>query len=244
MQIHINNPCKENLANIQINSEGFFCPQCAKNVIDFSKKSDKEIVDYIANSQEDNICGYFRKNQLRRELHTSLSLQEKILKDYFQFSKKPKKNIFQLIYIAILYLFISFFSPISELKAQDKTELEKKDKNPYQIENNSIAEFGGISTVSYEGGINALRKTIQEKLDERLKTDKKYQNSVIVSFVIDEEGKITKVQFQPSSKTPHLNKEVNNIIEYILLNETKRFSPAKDARGNKVKSKKTLPISY
>lgn len=60
-------PCHENWNEMTPNEKGRFCNQCSKTVIDFSKMSDRAIVQLIETSTS-KICGHFCSNQLSRPL--------------------------------------------------------------------------------------------------------------------------------------------------------------------------------
>ena len=65
-KIAIPEPCHENWAIMTPSEKGRHCASCQKEVIDFTSKSDKELVEQInANS---NICGRMRIDQLDREI--------------------------------------------------------------------------------------------------------------------------------------------------------------------------------
>ncbi|WP_187661387.1 energy transducer TonB [Polaribacter sp. BM10] len=44
--------------------KGRFCSSCAKTVIDFTKKSTKEIKEYLVENKNQRVCGHFYKKQL------------------------------------------------------------------------------------------------------------------------------------------------------------------------------------
>jgi hypothetical protein len=52
IQLHIPTPCSENWNDMTSNEQGRFCQNCQKTVIDFSSKTDKEIFDFFAKTQE------------------------------------------------------------------------------------------------------------------------------------------------------------------------------------------------
>lgn len=61
--IAIPQPCHESWEKMIANAEGKFCLACQKSVIDFTNKSDSEIVEIL--QKGGNICGRFRKEQLK-----------------------------------------------------------------------------------------------------------------------------------------------------------------------------------
>lgn len=65
MKISINNPCHENWDAMTPNEKGAFCLSCQKTVVDFSKKTLKEIKDFFAEvPQTESVCGRFEEDQL------------------------------------------------------------------------------------------------------------------------------------------------------------------------------------
>lgn len=59
----VETPCSKNFSEFTPTSNGGFCNSCSKNVVDFTKMSDAEILDYFAQKQ-DSTCGKFNPNQL------------------------------------------------------------------------------------------------------------------------------------------------------------------------------------
>ena len=76
-QLEVIEPCTEEWAKMKAGGENNsrFCDSCQKNVIDFTRMSNKEMLRFI-NSKE-NICGRFRKEQLG--LHEERLLSERFI---------------------------------------------------------------------------------------------------------------------------------------------------------------------
>lgn len=62
--ISIKKPCGENWSSFEKTREGGFCQRCQKNVIDFTKQSDREITAYFRKNPT-NVCGRFNASQLK-----------------------------------------------------------------------------------------------------------------------------------------------------------------------------------
>jgi hypothetical protein len=86
----IQKPCTEDWGKMSPESAekaNRHCQVCCKTVIDFSKKSDTEIVDFLKTNAEKKICGRFRSEQLTPPAG----------------SRAPKKNSRYRIFFAALF---------------------------------------------------------------------------------------------------------------------------------------------
>jgi hypothetical protein len=62
--INVPEPCHEGWENMSPTQKGRFCSSCEKEVVDFSKKTDEELVKELAGKT--NLCGRFSSSQLNR----------------------------------------------------------------------------------------------------------------------------------------------------------------------------------
>lgn len=60
----ISKPCTEDWGKMTPEQQGRHCQVCCKTVVDFSRKSDSEIVDFLKVNAEKKVCGRFRSEQL------------------------------------------------------------------------------------------------------------------------------------------------------------------------------------
>ncbi len=100
IQLSIPEPCHENWQHMTPKDQGRFCDSCAKIVIDFSKMTDAEVLNYFSNLKNEKVCGRVLPIQLEEPI---------------TMPNGPKKKIFW--YWNYLTLFFMFFTK-SSVKAQ------------------------------------------------------------------------------------------------------------------------------
>ncbi|OXA70221.1 hypothetical protein B0A58_14755 [Flavobacterium branchiophilum NBRC 15030 = ATCC 35035] len=66
LQISIPQPCHEDWQAMTPATKGRFCDKCMKNVVDFTTKNDREILE--AYTKDAKLCGRFRNDQLDRNI--------------------------------------------------------------------------------------------------------------------------------------------------------------------------------
>lgn len=64
ISLSVEKPCAENWNHFTPTERGGFCKHCSKNVIDFTKMSDKEMLAFFS-SKSAHTCGRFRPDQLK-----------------------------------------------------------------------------------------------------------------------------------------------------------------------------------
>lgn len=112
MNIAINEPCHENWDAMTPNQQGAFCKSCQKNVVDFSKKTLKEIKDFFSQPQEGRVCGRFEQTQL-----AELSFDDFFSRfRYWSFSRK---------FAVIFFLSFGFWLFSNEAMAQNEKHMLK-----------------------------------------------------------------------------------------------------------------------
>jgi hypothetical protein len=67
-QLSIPKPCNEDWERMTATEQGRFCNACAKEVVDFSKMSDKEVLNYFFTIKDQNVCGRALPTQLERDI--------------------------------------------------------------------------------------------------------------------------------------------------------------------------------
>lgn len=111
VNISIPKPCHENWEAMTPEDKGRFCSVCTKTVFDFTKASDKEIIEHL--NKDKNTCGRFVSSQLNRDLIV-----------------QNEKSSYWIIATATLFSFLGIGSQsaYSQVK-QDTIQTDKKDLN-------------------------------------------------------------------------------------------------------------------
>ena len=65
IKITISEPCSQKWEELTVVEQGRFCASCQKVVIDFTKMTDSELLDYF-NNYQGNTCGSFSPFQTNR----------------------------------------------------------------------------------------------------------------------------------------------------------------------------------
>ncbi|WP_298899070.1 hypothetical protein [uncultured Psychroserpens sp.] len=123
--IHVNipEPCHEDWDQMTANEKGRHCNSCNKTVLDFTSKTDEQIVKTF--QTETNLCGRFKSSQLKRKL---------------VLNRKEKNNY--LSYIAsTLFAFLTLGT--QDVQAQGKPHMIKVDSSQY----NSLRGKVGVSVL-------------------------------------------------------------------------------------------------
>lgn len=99
-KITIPKPCHENWNQMTPNEQGAYCQKCCKTVIDFSSKSEEEIITTLLTKKDEKVCGRFTTDQISRP-QISLKIPRNLLPKNI-----PMHNAF------VIALFISFGSAL------------------------------------------------------------------------------------------------------------------------------------
>jgi uncharacterized protein YbaA (DUF1428 family) len=139
VNISIPKPCHENWEAMTPEDKGRFCSVCTKTVFDFTKASDKEIIEHL--NKDATTCGRFISSQLNRDLIV------------------PKeKSPYWIFASATLFSFLGIGSQSTYSQVrQDTIQTDKKDlnqdsikteKNPFTITGVVSDELGPIAGVN------------------------------------------------------------------------------------------------
>lgn len=74
LPVSIPNPCHENWNEMTPQEQGRHCGKCCKTVIDFSSKTNQQILDILKQKQNERVCGRFNNAQLNPQPEITLTL--------------------------------------------------------------------------------------------------------------------------------------------------------------------------
>lgn len=101
LQLSISKPCHENWNAFTPTGNGGFCQSCKKEVIDFTRFTDEQLIEYFK-SLPQNTCGKFRQEQLK----TYPLLEPK---------RAPRLTWFSVLLSSIMLFFTSRFTQAQDL---------------------------------------------------------------------------------------------------------------------------------
>jgi hypothetical protein len=108
-------PCSEKFNKFRQTPQGGFCNSCQKEVIDFRKLRDEQIVKYF-NNNKGNTCGYFDTSQLNRTITKT------------DFKQSTHFRFFRVAAIAFLS-----FSSLHHIQAQEQKHKIEVVQNENQL---------------------------------------------------------------------------------------------------------------
>lgn len=130
LKVNIPNPCHENWNKMSSTQKGKFCQVCTKEVIDFTKYSDEQLIKYF--NKKSNLCGRFINTQLNRKL---------VLK------RRKNKLINSSIVAGVLSLLL--FNT-QQSKAQEKPKTTQTDKKFISI---ALKNTKAMDSITVSGSI-------------------------------------------------------------------------------------------
>jgi hypothetical protein len=180
--ISIPKPCGENWNNFSPKENGRHCSSCNKVVVDFTKMSDRQILEFLEHKKS-NTCGRFRHDQMKT----------------YDVSSAPKINqgftFLKAGLMSMVFALISKEADSQEIVARASTTQvhDQGQRDSYSIKSNSLQVVQGIVTSSEDNsplpGVSVIIKgtTIGTSTDSegrfRLDYDFKEGDVLFVSFI-------------------------------------------------------------
>jgi TonB family protein len=213
MKFTINNPCTEDWDKMKIGLVSRYCEVCTKDVMDFTKLSRQEIVEYLLENQGKKTCGRILPSQLdftRKDIIVTL---HKIKNRY------PNHQIpLAITLLAGMMLTGCNMNKNEEIKQeQHKTtvgKIEKKEEtnNSNKKEEKANNKISHSISKNHSSSTNILKSEIDnQSIENDTLIDKKTeisQENFILGEVVDE--------------WPEYHKGSENLNEYIQKNYSKK----------------------
>lgn len=135
--LEIAKPCSENFNDFKPTKKGGFCDACHKEVVDFTKMKNEEIVTYFKTNKSENTCGRFTSHQLNKPYTTT----------------STTKNKYVSFFTGIGIVLLSFFS-IGSAEAQETEKSTKAlddDSNTEEIKDQEFVTVKGTVVTKDDG---------------------------------------------------------------------------------------------
>jgi TonB family protein len=267
-KVTIPKPCPENWDTMKIGLHSRFCENCKKDVVDFTNKDRRQILDYLLINYNKKICGHIYPSQL------DFSHSDFLVTINSHTKQSNNTNLsFYLLTIGTLILAgcnnnsgssSSSISDTSAVNASKDTNSKIKFNPEYKgtarkvikqpetaIEgeicvspNNFSAQSEPYSIVEimpeFKGGIDSLMSFIKQNLDyPKWEKKNKIEGTVYVSFVVDKTGKI---KLPKILRTVMGSKNFDNEVLRIV-NSMPNWTPGQN-EGKNVDVQFNLPIKF
>jgi len=144
LKISIPTPCHEDLGQMDKTEKGRFCLSCQKEVVDFTKMSDEDIVLYFENKKNGGarVCGTFRADQV---LETKNKIEIPV-QTYFYAKNNHQKFLWMLF--ACMGMF--FVSCNSKTKGEVEISVIDSSKNRQNVDTVKEIQISGDTIYSVE----------------------------------------------------------------------------------------------
>jgi hypothetical protein len=121
MKFSIPEPCHEDWTKMTPTQQGAFCSNCQKDVVDFTKLTDTEVLQYLNNNSHKPVCGKIDNTQLQR---LNLTIDEGIIYTSIRTWKK---------YLAILIICFGVMMTSCDHKKEEPYIVGALIHNPIKI---------------------------------------------------------------------------------------------------------------
>lgn len=143
--VKLEKPCSEKYSDFRKTNLGGFCDACSKEVIDFTKMSDHELIDFLSNGNS-NLCGRLKTSQLGT---------------YDVHQKKPKRKWALIpIFLAVTALIIPEKSPAQQKPNTEQMDITKAGPNQSADQTDKIYITGTVKEPDFNSlpGVNVILK--------------------------------------------------------------------------------------
>ena len=150
-KISIPEPCHENWGQMSPEKQGRHCGVCDKVVVDFSKKSTPEIIDYLE-STPGKTCGRFRKGQLSESSCESKSSNAEVLPELTDASRYSPIQMAMPYFKSIAASVLALVGTESMMAQGDV----RMGKVSYPNADGAVLEHQNLNTVELKGKVESM----------------------------------------------------------------------------------------
>lgn len=166
MILKIAEPCHENWENMLEAEKGRFCKVCSKDVVDFTRYSDAEIIDYfeqLKSKPSGSICGRFKSKQIE----VSLKKIEVSLNSFYKLKNSTHQFLWMMLFIIGVFS-VSCNEGIKQGKIETSLKVETVDSLLGQKSNEEVQLMGDTVIVEQPKKYSAPEKYIKGEVMEEI----------------------------------------------------------------------------
>ncbi len=167
MILKIAEPCHENWDTMLEAEKGRFCNVCSKDVVDFTRYSDAEIIDYfeqLKSKPSASICGRFKAKQIE----VPLNKIEVPLNSYFRLKNSTHQFLWMMLFLIGVFS-VSCNDAPKQGKVESSVKLEKADSTLQPKRNEELQLMGDTVIVEPPKKIPAPEKHIKGEVMEEIR---------------------------------------------------------------------------
>lgn len=167
MILKIAEPCHENWDTMMEVEKGRFCNVCSKDVVDFTRYSDVEIVDYfeqLKSKPSGSICGRFKSKQI----DAPLKRIEVPLNSFYTLENSTHQFLWMMLFIIGVFS-VSCNEGPKQGKVESSVNIEAVDSSVRQKSNTEVPLMGDTIIVEPPKKIPAPEKLIKGEVMEEIR---------------------------------------------------------------------------
>lgn len=167
MILKIAEPCHENWDTMMEVEKGRFCNVCSKDVVDFTRYSDVEIVDYfeqLKSKPSGSICGRFKSKQI----DAPLKRIEVHLNSFYTLENSTHQFLWMMLFIIGVFS-VSCNEGPKQGKVESSVNIEAVDSSVRQKSNTEVPLMGDTIIVEPPKKIPAPEKLIKGEVMEEIR---------------------------------------------------------------------------
>ncbi len=210
IKINIAEPCHENWEKMLDEEKGKFCLSCQKQVVDFSRMTNEEIINYFNVNEGKKTCGRIAKHQH----NTPISNYQKVVTPFFN------------RYVASFFMALGFYNPSTaqtkDVSVEQHMNGEIAVKQPHISSDKKLVINGRVLDQKTKKGIKGATITVAGS-DITTTTDKNGNYTVSIPARLQNENLVLSV-YHPGYDSQEItgidhNKTTVSVITKLYVEE-------------------------